>query len=144
MSVEEDYVVGSGRSIPEFDIFEGFSSCQDLFVRFGGHSQAAGFTIAREKLPLLEERLTAMADKALRSHELQPTLAVDAEVGLHELSGNVRSWLSRLEPFGAGNRQPVFLTRRARVLDSQYVGKDGSAREVQSNPGKRTGDRPGL
>jgi single-stranded-DNA-specific exonuclease len=125
MAVEDDYVVGSGRSIPEFDIFEAFSSCQDLFVRFGGHSQAAGFTLAKEKLPLLEERLTEVAEQALAPLEIQPTLAVDVEVGLDELSGDLRRWLSRLEPFGAGNPQPVFLTRRARVLGAQYVGKTG-------------------
>ena len=125
MSVEDDYVVGSGRSIPEFDIFEAFSDCQDLFVRFGGHSQAAGFTLPKEKLPLLEERLTEVAERALVSRELQPTLAVDVEVGLDELSGDLRSWLSRLEPFGAGNRQPLFLTRGARVLETRYVGGSG-------------------
>ena len=128
MSVEDQYVVGSGRSIPEFDIFEAFSSCQDLFVRFGGHSQAAGFTIAKEKLPILEERLNAVAEEALHAletRELQPTVAVDAEVGLSELNGDLRGWLSKLEPFGAGNRQPVFLTRRARVVGTQYVGNAG-------------------
>ena len=123
MSVEDDRVVGSGRSIPEFDIFEAFSACEDLFLRFGGHSQAAGFTLPIDKLPHLEERLTEVAEKALASLELQPTLAVDAEIGLEELSGDLKGWLSKLEPFGAGNRQPVFLTRRARVLEARYVGK---------------------
>ena len=55
MAVEDDVIVGSGRSIPEFDIFQAFSDCEDLFVRFGGHSQAAGFTLPRDDLPLLEE-----------------------------------------------------------------------------------------
>ena len=139
MSVEDDSVVGSGRSIPEFDIFEAFSSCQDLFLRFGGHSQAAGFTLPKAKLPLLEERLTEVAEKALMSLELHPTLTVDAEVGLDELSGDLRSWLSKLEPFGAGNRQPVFLTRRARVLETQYVGKSGQHLKLQVTQGNEQG-----
>ena len=125
MSVEDEYVVGSGRSIPEFDMFQAFSTCQDLFVRFGGHSQAAGFTVSKGNLAILEERLTAVAEEALESRELQPTLAVDAEVGLGELSIGLRSWFSKLEPFGPGNRQPVFLTRRAKVVGTQYVGKSG-------------------
>ena len=139
MSVEDEYVVGSGRSIPEFDIFEAFSGCQDLFVRFGGHSQAAGFTISKEKLPLFEERLTETAQKALESRELQPTLAIDAEVGLDELSGDLRSWLSKLEPFGPGNRQPVFLTRRARVVGTQYVGKTGQHVKLTVTQGNEQG-----
>ena len=139
MTVEDEYVVGSGRSIPEFDIFEAFSSCQDLFVRFGGHSQAAGFTVSREKLPILEERLTAVAEEALVSLELQPALTVDAEVGLGELSGDLRSWLSKLEPFGPGNRQPVFLTRRARVVGTQYVGKTGQHVKLNVTQGNEQG-----
>ena len=125
MSVEDDYVVGSGRSIPEFDIFKAFTACQYLFVRFGGHSQAAGFTLPKEKVPLLEERLTAVAEKALESQELKPTLEIDAEIRLDELNGDLRGWLSKLEPFGQANPQPVFLSRRARVLHAKYVGKTG-------------------
>ncbi len=125
MAVEDDVIVGSGRSIPEVDIFQAFAGCEDLFVRFGGHSQAAGFTLPRDDLPLLEERLTALIEKALPKRDLQPVLNVDVEVGLDELNDGLRDWLSRLEPFGIGNPRPVFLTRRARVLDAQRVGADG-------------------
>ena len=125
MAVEDDYVVGSGRSIPEFDIFEAFAGCEDLFVRFGGHSQAAGFTMAIEKLPLLEQRLTLAAGKALEAQDLRPALDIDAEVGLADLDGDLPKWLSTLEPFGAANPQPVFLTRRAQVLEARHVGNAG-------------------
>ena len=125
LSEENDFVVGSGRSIPEFDIFEAFNSCQDLFVRFGGHSQAAGFTLAREKLPLLEERLNAVAEKALNFRESRPALDIDGEVRLDDLDDDALGWISTLEPFGSGNPKPIFLTRRARVLEARYVGKTG-------------------
>mgnify|MGYP001174933627 CR=1 FL=1 len=125
MAAEDGYLVGSGRSIPEFDLFKAFTGCQDLFVRFGGHSQAAGFTLATEKLPLLRERLTAAADTALGSRDLSPTLDIDAEIGLAELTGDLVHWLSILKPFGPSNRQPVFLTRRTHVLEARYMGKTG-------------------
>jgi single-stranded-DNA-specific exonuclease len=125
MAVEDGYLVGSGRSIPEFDLFEAFAGCQDLFVRFGGHSQAAGFTLATEKLPLLRERLTAAADTALDSRDLSPTLDIDAEVSLAEMTGDLVRWLSILQPFGPSNRQPVFLTRRAHVLEARFMGQAG-------------------
>ena len=125
MSVEDDYVVGSGRSIPQFDIFQAFADCQDLFVRFGGHAQAAGFTLAREKLPLLEERLIAAATSVLDPRDLRPALDIDAEVGFDELAGDLPQWLSTMEPFGPANRRPVFLTRRAQVLDTRYLGNGG-------------------
>ena len=123
MSVEEDYVVGSGRSIAEFDLFAALLTCKDLFVRFGGHSQAAGFTVESVKLAVLEERLTAVAEESLDSLDLRPTLEIDAEVDLADLAGDFPKWVSTLEPFGPANRQPVFLTRRAQVLEARGVGK---------------------
>ncbi|MDP6548822.1 MAG: single-stranded-DNA-specific exonuclease RecJ [Dehalococcoidia bacterium] len=125
MAMEDGYLVGSGRSIPEFDLFEALTGCQDLFVRFGGHSQAAGFTLATDKLPLLRERLTAAADTALDTRDLSPTLDIDAEVKLAELTSDLVRWLSILQPFGPSNRQPVFLTRRAHVLEARYMGHAG-------------------
>ena len=123
MSIETDYVIGSGRSIPEFDIFAAFNDCQDLFVRFGGHSQAAGFTVTKENLPAFEARLNSVAENALDSRELRPSLDIDAEIRLDDLADDALSWLSTLEPFGADNPRPTFLTRRARVLDARYVGR---------------------
>ena len=125
ISVDDQYAVGSGRSVPEFDIFEAFSQCQDLFVRFGGHSQAAGFTVEVAKLPQLEERLVASAAGFEVSGDLRPILAIDAEVDFLELGGEFPAWVATLEPFGASNRQPVFLTRRAQVLEVRRIGKTG-------------------
>ena len=125
MSVEDEYAVGSGRSIPEFDIFEAFSQCQDLFVRFGGHSQAAGFTVEVAKIPALEERLAASATGFAASGDLRPFLVIDAEVEFVELGGEFPAWVSTLEPFGNANPQPVFLTRRAQVLEVRRIGKTG-------------------
>ena len=125
MAVEDEVIVGSGRSIPEFDIFRAFSDCEDLFVRFGGHSQAAGFTLPRDDLPLLEQRLSAIAGDTLPTGNLQPVLDIDVEVRLDELDDGLRDWLFQLEPFGIGNPRPVFMTRRARVIEDQRVGAGG-------------------
>jgi len=125
MTVEDGYAVGSGRSIPEFDIFEAFSQCEDLFVRFGGHSQAAGFTVAVANIPVLEKRLVAGATGFAASGDLRSILEIDAEVELAELGGEFPQWVFTLEPFGASNRQPMFLTRRAQVLEMRRIGKTG-------------------
>jgi len=124
-SLADGQVVASGRSIPQFNIVRAFAACQDLFVRYGGHSQAAGFTLARSHLPQLAARLTAYADEVLASVDLHPVLAIDAEVKLAELNGGLVPWLASLEPFGAANPQPVFLTRGAHVIESRYMGQSG-------------------
>ena len=137
MSVEDETLVGSGRSIPEFDIFEAFSSCQDLFVRFGGHAQAAGFTLPKDNLPLLEDRLTAIAGELLSSGDLRPTLKIDAEVGLAELTDELFWWLSNLEPFGPDNARPVFLTRGTQVLETRFVGNSGQHLRLRLTQGNQ-------
>ena len=126
LSLEEGYAVGSGRSIPGFDIFEAFTGCEDLFVRFGGHAQAAGFTVRRESLPVLQRRLTATAEEKMSdSDDLSPSLEIDAEIRLADLGGGLSRWVSLLEPFGPANPRPVFLTRRVQVSETHLMGKTG-------------------
>ena len=122
MSMQGEQIVASGRSIPQFDIEEAFGSCSHLLVKYGGHSQAAGFTVLRERLPRLVEELTEFADRKLGSYDLQPALAIDAEVSLGEFSQDAVEWLEALEPFGQGNPRPVFLSRGVNVRESRTVG----------------------
>lgn len=116
---------GSCRSIPEFNITQALDQCADLLVRHGGHAQAAGFTVRNENLPLLRDKLVAIAADALRGQDLRPTLDVDAEVPFETLTMDLAESLNRLEPTGARNDAPVFVTRRLYVADYRRVGQDG-------------------
>ena len=124
MSLHGGYAVASGRSIPQFDIASAFESCKDLFVKHGGHSQAAGFTIPTKDIPRMEEALTRAAELSLASVDLQPSLTIDAEVELPELSEDTFNYLSQLEPFGQGNRRPLFMSRGVKVLETRHIGHD--------------------
>jgi single-stranded-DNA-specific exonuclease len=99
---------GSGRSIAAFDLLEALTACHDLFVRYGGHRQAAGVTLEAARIPELRQRLTAIANDRLSPDDLVPRLRIDAPLGLREISGAVIEGLSRLGPFGAANPKPVF------------------------------------
>ena len=125
VAIEGELSKGSARSIPEFHITQALDAMGDLLVRHGGHSAAAGFTVATDALPELESRLTALAREQLDGQTLVPTLQVEAEVPLHELSESVYKDLRRLEPFGYGNPEPVLVSRSARVMDARAVGADG-------------------
>jgi single-stranded-DNA-specific exonuclease len=122
-STNDDHVVASARSIPGFNLIEALTACESLFVRYGGHSQAAGFTLARERIPLLSEQLTCIADERLSAQDLRPSLQIDAEVKLAELGRPLFQWLRQLEPFGQGNTQPAFLTRGVEIVDTKFVGQ---------------------
>ncbi len=115
----------SSRSIPEFDIASAIRGCGDLFLRFGGHPQAAGFTAENDRLPAIKERLTAHAEERLAGVDLAPVIEVDAEVGLRELGREEIRWLAKLAPHGVNNREPVFLSRGVAVHDCRVMGGDG-------------------
>jgi single-stranded-DNA-specific exonuclease len=112
---------GSARSIPEFNIVAALAECQDLLVRFGGHAQAAGFTIETPRLAALQGRLLAIADRELRGLDLTPTLFVDAELPLAQASWATYNWVSKLAPFGYANPTPTFLSRRVHVREARLV-----------------------
>lgn len=116
---------GSARSIPNFNIIEALSDCADLLERFGGHKQAAGFSIKPEKLPELTHRLEAIAETKLAQTELQPRLEIDAEI---ELSEFVAAFQAQqvLAPFGSENVTPLFLTRNLNVREARPVGAEGA------------------
>lgn len=124
ISIDEGIGYGSGRSIKEFPLLEALNSCQDLFERFGGHSQAAGLTIAADKIGELKARLNAFADRAINDEDLVPALEIDTRLSFTEINTDLMREIARLEPFGAGNAPPVFLAEGVRVVDGPQILRD--------------------
>jgi single-stranded-DNA-specific exonuclease len=114
LSIENGIAHGSGRSIRAFDLLASLEQCADVFIRFGGHRQAAGVTIEAARLGEMRRRLTAWANERLNPEDLVPRLRIDAPLGLRDISGEVIEGLVRLGPFGAANPKPVF---RASPID---------------------------
>lgn len=131
---------GSARSIPEFNITEALDKCAALLHRYGGHAAAAGLTIDTKKLPSLRQRLEEIAQEALGHLDLRPTLTIDAEVPLSELSWKLYSFITKLEPFGYANPEPLFLSRRVRVRASRLVGEDASHLKLTLSDGPQLWD----
>ncbi len=116
---------GSARSIPEFNLIAAMQQCSDLFHRYGGHEQAAGFGMPNKNLAALKQRLMAIAKDRLSGIELQPTIKVDTELRLSSMGQGALSLVKRLEPCGKANSAPTFLSRGIRVLEARPVGNDG-------------------
>jgi single-stranded-DNA-specific exonuclease len=101
-----------------------------LLVRHGGHAAAAGFTVRRENLDLLRQRLTEIAQREFAALdeadvELKPKLSIDALVPLSEMNWELVEGLQRLEPCGEENPAPRFLSRGVPVANAQVVGNEG-------------------
>ena len=138
-SIDETHVVASGRSIPEFNLVQSFTTCADLFVRYGGHSQAAGFTLEKARIPLMRDQLTAIAEETLGSLDLKPDLEVDARLKLSDLNPELLRWLRQLEPFGVGNPQPRFLIESLKIQETRYVGQSGQHVRLRVRQGNHEG-----
>jgi len=115
---------GSGRSIRGFHLLNALESCAELFTRFGGHAHAVGFSMPTERLSELCSRLDAYARARLTLADFEPVLDVDAELRLNQVSPELFQVLRKLEPFGVGNPEPVFIARNARILSTPRIMKD--------------------
>lgn len=113
---------GSFRSIPRVNIIEAIEKCADLLVKFGGHSQAAGIRIVNENLEKFYEKLNSIIRKELEGKDISPEIEIDAEINLDEIDFQLIEGLQKMEPFGEGNRQPVFLSRNLTVNETALVG----------------------
>jgi single-stranded-DNA-specific exonuclease len=121
IGIEDGVGVGSGRSIKRFHLLDGLTSVSDLFQRFGGHAQAAGFAIAKEHIPELTRRFELHARSVLTAADLEPVLRVDAAVDLADVDWPLYEQLIQLEPFGMGNPTPVFGACGARLLTAPRI-----------------------
>lgn len=124
LAVDGDVAYGSGRSIPGFDLLQALEHCADLFTRFGGHRQAAGLELPAARLAELRQRLAQYANERLEPDDLAPRLAIDAPLPLTGIDNRLMAKLNALEPFGVGNRRPVFHAEAVEVVDGPRVIKD--------------------
>ena len=112
----------SARSIPEFDITDAITSTSPCLPRHGGHSEAGGFTVSTEDLPVMRRELVARAAQQLGDLDLVPAIEIDAEASPSSLLGERFEFMRKLGPFGKANPDPVLLARGARVVDARRVG----------------------
>ncbi|HTX76884.1 MAG TPA: single-stranded-DNA-specific exonuclease RecJ [Terracidiphilus sp.] len=124
ISVEDGVAHGSGRSVDGFPLLEAIETCAGLFTRFGGHAFAVGFAMPAEALPELKLRLAAHAAERLAEREPEHLLRVHAELPLDRITPVLAGWLTRLEPLGHGNPEPIFVARSVRVMTPPRVMKD--------------------
>jgi len=105
--LKKDIAKGSARSVPGFDVSEALSFCGDMLTKYGGHSQAAGLEMERDKFDYLPQRMNEFAQK-YDEHLFKKKSLYDVKLGLDEISDEVVYFLKFLEPTGIANPQPVF------------------------------------
>lgn len=111
---DNELAKGSGRSIPGFDLHDALMKCQDTIEKFGGHSMAIGITIKKDNFDKFANELEQIA-KDSKIDEIVPIINVDAKINLNEVSRETVESLKQLEPFGEGNKTPIFALKNLKV-----------------------------
>ena len=145
---------GSCRSIEGFDLLEGLKPCGRHLKRYGGHGMAAGLDVSRECFDLFRAAFRKSCADILKGRDLTKTLSIDGWVTLPEvLDPSFLEIISRLEPFGEGNPEPVWAIRNVQVIGAPRrvgtthlkfrvgVGSD-SCEAIGFNLGDRLADFP--
>jgi single-stranded-DNA-specific exonuclease len=124
LSVDGDIAHGSCRSIPDFDMLDALERCADLFIRFGGHRQAAGLTMEASQISAFRARVNAHADDVLEPDQLRPRLCIDGHLNLRQITPDLVDGLHQLAPFGLANPRPVFHAMPVEIVDGPRPLKD--------------------
>ncbi|MCL1817123.1 MAG: DHH family phosphoesterase, partial [Clostridiales bacterium] len=117
---EKETVRGSARSIEPYHMYQSLSACHDLFISYGGHPMAAGFSLPMANVPLLRERLNQ--ECTLTEEDMQPLRRVDKLLPLSEATLPLAQELRALEPFGKGNHPVYFADRGVTLLKISILG----------------------
>ncbi len=115
LSFEEDGIgKGSGRSIPGFDLHEALMQCLDVIEKFGGHAMAVGITVREEHFDEFKEKFENIA---ISKHieEILPIINIDAKINLSDINKEMVESLKELEPFGEGNKMPIFVFKNLKI-----------------------------
>ncbi|MFA6587662.1 MAG: single-stranded-DNA-specific exonuclease RecJ [Patescibacteria group bacterium] len=124
MSKHEKEVVGSGRSIANYDITEALVRHKQHLSRFGGHAGACGFTLVAGEYEKFAKAIVEDANSRISEKDLLKEIKIDAEVGMKQIGFKLLDILESFEPFGEGNPKPIFVCQNMQITELQPVGKD--------------------
>lgn len=110
--------VGSGRSVPGFDLHDAIDACSEYLVQFGGHKYAAGLTIELDKIDDFKTAFDKVVSERITDEQLIPQIEIDAEIELTDINEKFFNIIEQMGPFGPGNMRPVFVTKN--VYDTGY------------------------
>jgi single-stranded-DNA-specific exonuclease RecJ len=124
IALEDGEGRGSARSVPGFDITAALAESSLCLDRFGGHEQAAGFTVKPELIEELRAGLNSYAERNHGRDQFDSSLNIEAELDASEIEQSLVTLLNRFQPFGMANQAPLFGSRGWEILSWRLVGAD--------------------
>jgi single-stranded-DNA-specific exonuclease len=138
IALENGVGQGSARSVRHFPLNEAFAQCREHLLTFGGHAMAAGLRIEAQKVDAFRADFQRRAGQLLHHRDVQPRLDLDDEIDVAALDVRLVEDLAKLEPFGEGNRRPIFASPPLEVMGQpRTVGASGAHLQVTLSDGRR-------
>jgi len=135
MSIEGESAIGSARSIPTIDLHSQLEAVSDVFTHFGGHEFACGFSLPAARVGELRERLERNFE-TLDADLFRRDAHVDARLQLGDVNAEFVGAHEMLQPFGAGNPQPLFLASNVSVVSRRAFADDCCEIQLEDASGR--------
>lgn len=121
---DEGIATASCRSIEGFNMIEALNSMKELFVKYGGHAGAAGFSIKIENIEEFSQRINEYAKNTIPESSLIKPVKLDISLPAYKISYDFIEKISTLEPFGFGNPSPLFVLKNCEISGVRAIGKE--------------------
>ena len=144
IALDGDAGKGSARSIPGFNLFDAVESCREYLLNYGGHAQASGITIQKDRVADFSAAINRYAGEVFTQSVISPGLDIDVMVQLNQITEELLSEIECLQPFGQDNQPPLLACRGARVLSCRGVGREAAHLKMQVQANERQLDSIGF
>lgn len=124
ISLKDGIGKGSGRSVADFNIYQGLKRCESLLLSFGGHRYAAGISIREEDIDRFSEQLRNVVLSSVPESDFTLCTTIDSPCSLTDINHELLSQFERLAPFGSRNPEPVLCARSVSVVSPSVVGNN--------------------
>jgi single-stranded-DNA-specific exonuclease len=128
-----EYIAGSARSVPGFNLYEAIYACKEYLVAYGGHFAAAGLTMPTENLEKFAQAFEEEVSRTIDPKLLIPELIIDAEIDFAEITETFYGIVKRMEPFGPENMRPTFITKNVADFGYSKIVKEKHIKFVLKN-----------
>jgi len=115
---------GSARSINKFNITKALHECHNLLIKFGGHDQAAGFSLKTENIEAFKKKIYRIANHKIKKEDLILKEIIEAEINPSDINWQFYEEIEKFKPFGEGNPEPIFILKNIEFTELYGVGKE--------------------
>ncbi len=144
ISIQDTQAIGSARSVGKFNLHHALSSMSELFIRFGGHAQAAGLTIDIDNIDIFNKKINKYANKTITKKDKIPKLYYQQILEANNIHHDLISDLEALEPFGVANPRPKFRINNLTIDSIRTIGKDNTHLKLSLHNQSRLFDAIGF